>query len=201
MNSSLTLILATVLYSAVHSLTASNPFKDWVYMRFGPAARRWYRLGYNLWAGVSFLPVLWLLATLSDQVLYILPMPWTLLAVAAQGVGALLILVGIRQTGALSFLGFRQLLSPGQPEAETALDQSGLYAWVRHPLYTAGLVVIWLTPMMTRNLLTLFVILSIYLVVGAWLEEKRLVRAYGAAYIEYQGKVPMLLPRLWKNRP
>jgi protein-S-isoprenylcysteine O-methyltransferase Ste14 len=38
-------------------------------------------------------------------------------------------------------------------------------------------------------------------VVGARLEEKRLVQAYGAAYIEYQQKVPLLLPRLRKPRP
>lgn len=201
MNPSLTLILATLLYSAVHSLTASNPGKEWVYKCFDSAARRWYRLGYNLWAGVSFLPILWLLVSLADQVVYVLPMPWALLAAGGQLAGALLILVGIRQTGGLSFLGIRQLVSPEQPEVETALIQTGLYAWVRHPLYTAGLVVIWLMPIMTRNLLTLSLVLSLYLVVGARLEEKRLLQAYGEAYVEYQQKVPLLLPRLRKPRP
>ncbi|MCJ7700261.1 MAG: isoprenylcysteine carboxylmethyltransferase family protein [Anaerolineales bacterium] len=201
MNPSLTLILATLLYSAIHSLTASNPVKERVFKRFGPAARRWYRLGYNLWAGVSFLPILWLLVSLADQVVYVLPMPWALLAAGGQLAGALLILVGIRQTGGLSFLGIRQLASPERPEVETALIQTGLYAWVRHPLYTAGLVVIWFMPIMTRNMLTLSLVLSLYLVVGARLEEKRLLQAYGEAYVEYQQKVPLLLPRLRKPRP
>jgi len=201
MNPSLTLILATLLYSAIHSLTASNPVKERVYKRFGPAARRWYRLGYNLWAGVSFLPILWLLGSLADQVVYVLPMPWAALAVAGQLVGAILILVGIRQTGALSFLGIHQLISAETPETETALIQSGLYTWVRHPLYSAGLVVIWLMPIMTRNLMTLFVVLSIYLVVGARLEEKRLLQAYGEEYAEYRQKVPLLFPRWRRPRP
>jgi protein-S-isoprenylcysteine O-methyltransferase Ste14 len=70
----------------------------------------------------------------------------------------------------------------------------GLYRWVRHPLYTAGLVLIWLTPVMTLNIFSLNLGLTIYLVVGALIEERKLVREYGEAYEEYRKRTPMLIP-------
>jgi protein-S-isoprenylcysteine O-methyltransferase Ste14 len=47
---------------------------------------------------------------------------------------------------------------------------------------------------MTLNLLTVFILLTIYLVIGAKLEEKRLLEEFGDDYRAYQAQVPMLLP-------
>ena len=76
----------------------------------------------------------------------------------------------------------------------------GPYRWVRHPLYTGGLLLIWLTPVLTLNLLTLFVMLTIYLIVGARLEEQRLIHEFGAEYQEYQQRVPMLIPSFRRQK-
>ena len=196
MNSPLILILSAVLYSLVHSLTASLWMKARVAHFLGAAFDRWYRLAYNLWAGISFLPILWLLAVLPDKTLYTIPRPWLFLTAIGQFMGAAIILLGILQTGALTFLGIRQAISPQRPTENTRLVTTGLYRWVRHPLYAGGYLLIWLTPIMTANLLTVFTILSIYLVVGAKLEEKRLVRVFGDAYRAYRAEVPMLVPRI-----
>lgn len=196
MTSPLTLTLAAAIYSLIHSLTASLWLKSKAARLCGPSAVRWYRLAYNVWAGITFIPILWLLAVLPDRTLYTIPMPWFLLTTAGQLAGAAIIIVGVVQTGALSFLGIRQALSAlSQPE-RGSLVTTGLYRWVRHPLYTGGYLLIWLTPVMTLNLLTLFTILSIYLFLGARLEERRLVQAFGDAYRAYQAEVPMLVPRI-----
>jgi protein-S-isoprenylcysteine O-methyltransferase Ste14 len=197
MNSPLILIMTAVLYSLVHSLTASLWMKARIALLLGPAFNRWYQLAYNLWAGIAFLPILWLLAVLPDQTLYTIPWPWLLLTTIGQLMGAIIIVIGILQTGALSFLGIRQAFSSRLQTEETSLVTTGLYRWVRHPLYTGGYLLIWFTPMMTINLLTLFTILSIYLVVGAKLEERRLVRAFGDDYRAYRAEVPMLVPRIF----
>jgi len=76
----------------------------------------------------------------------------------------------------------------------------GLYRWVRHPLYTAGLVFLWFTPIMAVNLLALYVGFSLYLVIGAYFEERKLLREFGADYAEYQQRTPMLIPRLRRNQ-
>jgi protein-S-isoprenylcysteine O-methyltransferase Ste14 len=167
---------------------------------FGPGVDRWYRLAYNLLAGITFLPILWLLVVLPDRTLYTVRMPWLLFTTAGQIGGATIILVGLIQTGLFSFLGLSQLFSRGYTGHGGIFVMTGLYQWVRHPLYTGGLIIIWLTPYMTVNLLTLIVLLSLYLIIGAGLEEKRLVAEFGSAYQRYQREVPMLIPGLHRKR-
>jgi len=68
---------------------------------------------------------------------------------------------------------------------------------VRHPLYTAGLIFIWLLTEMTVNRLALNIGLSLYLVIGALYEERKLVLEFGQAYQEYRERTPMLIP--WRK--
>ena len=157
-------------------------------------AERGYRLGYNLFSILSFLPVLMLVVVLPDRMLYSIPFPWLVLTLAIQAAALLALLVGVRQTGVSRFLGFGQLLER-RAEGQAPMIVDGLYRWVRHPLYTAGLVFIWLLPVMTLNILALNIGSSAYLVIGALFEERRLVREFGEAYITYRQQTPMLIPR------
>jgi protein-S-isoprenylcysteine O-methyltransferase Ste14 len=160
---------------------------------FGAESDRWYRLVYNGVAVVSLIPVLLLLAFLPDLSLYSIPYPWAYINLAIQGVAGMVLVVGVWQTGAWSFLGIEQFLHPRRKKVPL-LEVRGLYRWVRHPLYTAGLVVIWFTPVMTLNIFALNLGLTIYLVIGAIIEERKLVHEFGAAYEEYRKRTPMLIP-------
>lgn len=196
MKGPLILTLATLLYSGFHSLMATNQVKRLARRRFSPGIPRWYRLVYNLLAGITFLPVLWLMVSLPDQPLYRIRMPWVVITTLGQIGGAAIIVIGLLQTGLISFLGLSLLFSRDQTEPESTFVTKGLYQHVRHPLYTGGLIILWLTPILTVNLLTLILLLTFYLALGAKLEERRLVGEFGEAYQEYQRKVPMLIPGL-----
>jgi protein-S-isoprenylcysteine O-methyltransferase Ste14 len=191
--SALIVLGATIVYGLVHSLLASLHIKEWARKRFGEAAGRGYRLGFNIFAGLTLLPVLALPALLPDRALYSIPFPWTLLTLALQGLAALALLCGLIQTGLWSFLGLQQLMAPLSREGGE-LVVHGLYRWVRHPLYTAGLVFIWLTPVMTVNLLALIAGFSFYLVIGALIEERKLLEEFGQAYAEYRRRTSFLIP-------
>ena len=193
MTGPLLIITATVVYAGVHSLLASSIVKSWVRQRFGPEIGQWYRLAYNVFAVISGLPILALLYLLPDQPLYQIPIPWILLSTLGQLVGVVIIVVGILQTDVWHFIGLRQIIQ-SENNQKSVMVSSGLYSWVRHPLYTGGLLLIWLVPTMTLNLLTIFILLTIYLVIGAKLEEKRLLEDFGDDYRAYQARVPMLLP-------
>jgi protein-S-isoprenylcysteine O-methyltransferase Ste14 len=93
----------------------------------------------------------------------------------------------------------RQLTSPEDKQVPRLVTE-GLYRWVRHPLYTAGLLFIWLTPIMTFNLMVLGLALTIYILVGAYFEERKLSREYGAQYAQYKASTPMLVPGLRSGR-
>ncbi len=193
------ILLAVALYGILHSVLASKGAKILAQRWFGAAAGRGYRLAYNLFAVVSLLPVLALPVLLPDSPLYRIPSPWAYLALAVQGLALLALLVGLWQTGVWSFLGLEQLLRPvGSGDARLVV--SGLYRWVRHPLYTAGLVFLWFSPIMTVNLLALYAGLTLYLVIGAFFEERKLLRGFGEDYADYQKKTPMLVPGLRRNQ-
>ena len=186
---------AVLLYGLVHSILASHAAKGLARRWFGSAADRWYRLAYNLFGAVSLLPVLGLPALLPDVTLYAIPAPWVYLTAGIQLLAILVLVVGLLQTGVWEFLGLRQLAGIEEAEDRQLVVQ-GLYHWVRHPLYTAGMVFIWLVPVMTRNLLALNLGLTLYLIVGALFEERKLAREYGEAYRQYTMRTPMFIPGL-----
>lgn len=185
----LTLVLFLVFYTIAHSLLASLPVKNWFWRTFGPAAGRWYRLVYNLLAGLTLLPLLPLLALLPDQILYVVPAPWRWLMV----VGQVLVLVGLGiaflQSAPFYFVGLAQLLAPEPPKTGRLLI-TGLHRWMRHPLYSFSLLLIWLTPAMSVNLLVTYVLFTLYFYIGSIHEESRLAAEFGPAYREYQRSVP-----------
>ena len=162
--------------------------------RFGEGAVRGYRLAYNIFAVLTLIPILMLPVLLPDQNLYVIPFPWILLTVFIQLLALSALLIGLLHTGFWSFLGLRQLIT-SEPDKPEKMIVRGLYQWVRHPLYTAGLVFIWLIPRMTVNLLALNIGLSAYLVIGAYVEERKLLQTFGDDYRDYQERVPMIIPR------
>ena len=75
------------------------------------------------------------------------------------------------------------------------LAVDGAYRWMRHPLYTFVIVMIWSLPHLTADRLLLNILFTVWIVVGTRLEEKDLVAEFGPAYREYQQRVPMLIPK------
>ncbi|MFJ5255951.1 methanethiol S-methyltransferase [Pseudomonas sp. NPDC088414] len=69
-----------------------------------------------------------------------------------------------------------------------------LYKIVRHPMYLGFLIAFWATPEMTVGHLVFALTSSVYIVIGASLEEKDLVGIFGREYLDYQQRVSMLLP-------
>ena len=189
------ILLAVLIYGFVHSLLATLGTKARLRKWFGPGVDRWYRLIYNTIGILTFLPILVLAASFPGRELYIISPPWAYFALAGQLLALVALAIGLLQTGIYSFLGFEQMLKPSQTSSPQIVT-GGLYRWVRHPLYTAGLVFIWLTPVMTTSLLALNIGLTIYLVLGAYYEERKLVREFGDAYTNYQQRTPMLIPGL-----
>jgi protein-S-isoprenylcysteine O-methyltransferase Ste14 len=189
------LVLAFGLWAFLHSWLASFTVKKWLEKRLGAGFfQRFYRLAYNLFAVVSFLPILVLLGTLPDRSLYRLPAPWSVLAMLVQVLGAAFLVWGLLVTDVWDFIGLRQAL--GQTNREEKLVLTGPYRLVRHPLYTGGLLVIWFAPLMTWNGLVFNLLVTLYLYIGARFEERKLRRIFGEAYAAYQQQVPMLLPRI-----
>lgn len=202
------LILSIAFWGFIHSLFASQKAKGLVRQVFGAAADRTYRLAYNIFACLSFLPVLIIAATTPDRLLYLVPLPWSVLSVAGQLLATAVLLIGFRQTDPWEFLGIRQVLNSaaqerldGQQETQNGkLVTTGLYRYVRHPLYSAGVAFLWLMPLMTVNVLVINIGLTVYVIVGAIFEERKLLSTFGQAYADYAVVTPMLIPFIRWNK-
>jgi methanethiol S-methyltransferase len=74
-----------------------------------------------------------------------------------------------------------------------AIKKSGLLGIMRHPMYLALLIYIWCQ---TFRIMDIYVnaVLTVYVIIGTILEEKKLVLEFGDAYVKYQQEVPMLIP-------
>lgn len=187
------LIITIAIWGIVHSVLASVGFKHALRQMLGDGFMRFYRLLYNLFAVISFLPILYLVVTLPDQPLYQVPVPWSNLMRAGQAIAALLLLAAVLQTDVLSFAGLRQLV---EEEKTSALVTAGLYRFVRHPLYTFSLLFLWLSPSLSVNSFVVYVALTVYILIGIIFEERKLQREFGQQYTDYKSVTPMLIPGL-----
>ena len=187
------LIIAMVVWGILHSWLASLSFKDFLRRTYGDGFMRLYRLLYNLFAVISFMPVLYLMVSLPDQTLYQVPQPWSYLMRAGQGISLLLLIVSVLQTDILSFAGLRQLV---EEEKKSGLVTRGLYRFVRHPLYTFSLFILWLSPAMSLNSFVVYTALTVYTLIGIRFEERKLLREFGSDYAKYRSTTPMLIPGL-----
>lgn len=190
----LALLLSSIAWGVLHSLLASHTCKRLARQWLGESLyKRSFRLLYNLAAGLSILPVLYLLVRLPDQQVYSIPAPWLNLALIIQAGAFMLLVLSVIQTGLMSFIGVSQLFGIAE---NNQLVTSGLYRYVRHPIYFASLLFLWASPSMSLNRLTLWVVFTVYFVVGAWFEERKLLKDFGESYAAYQKQTPMLIPFL-----
>lgn len=185
------LILAVIVWGVAHSIMASLGFKDSLRRMFGNGFMRMYRLFYNIFSMISFVPILYLMTELPAPNMYQVPMPWNYLMLAGQGISVILLFVAVLQMDILSFVGLRQLF---EEEKTGKLTTEGFYRFMRHPLYTFGLLILWLSPSVTVNSFVIYIALTIYIFVGAYFEERKLLREFGQEYAQYQSVTPMLIP-------
>jgi protein-S-isoprenylcysteine O-methyltransferase Ste14 len=187
----LILLSALAFWGVVHSFLASYLAKDLFPLKMG--GMDFYRLAYNIFSAISFLPILYLMTTLPNKMVYQVPSPWSLIMFGGQLVSALLLLVAFLQTDSLSFVGLRQLF---EEQKSGALVTRGLYRVVRHPLYTFSLLFIWLSQTASQNSLTIYIGATFYVLIGIYFEERKLLREFGDDYAKYKQSTPMLVPGL-----
>lgn len=186
-----------ILYGLLHSFTASLSLKQWVAGRW-PGLMPFYRLLFNLSAGVTLIPPLLLIYLWRGPYLW----QWSgLYWFIANGLGLLAVagfVWSLRYYDGDEFLGLRQLREQERRvEDQECLYISPLHRFVRHPWYCLGLIIIW-----TRDMDEVFLVSALmmtgYFILGARLEERKLLIYHGERYANYQNRVPALFPLPWR---
>jgi protein-S-isoprenylcysteine O-methyltransferase Ste14 len=180
-------------FAALHSLLASLRAKTMARCLIGSMVDPWYPMFFSIVAFITIFPLIAMLILFPGRVLYVVPSPWIWFFFLAQ------LLVGIGSLRAFldaphRFLIRAQLTGPHGPD-RLQLGIKGIYCWICDPFLLSGLLLIWLTPFMTENLLLVYLIITVYLFLGSLHWESRLLAQFGEAYVAYQNKVPRIIPQ------
>jgi protein-S-isoprenylcysteine O-methyltransferase Ste14 len=160
---------------------------------------RFYRIFYNLFSILTFVPIILYASTLNSGYIY----QWAGYAQIPRIIAIILSLflfyAGGRHYDGLQFLGIRQIRAQTNHKSLTDtgdLNTRGILRIIRHPWYTAAIIIIWMRNIDISTLI-INIILTLYLVVGTFLEERKLLLEFGEKYRYYQENVSMLFPFKW----
>jgi protein-S-isoprenylcysteine O-methyltransferase Ste14 len=113
--------------------------------------------------------------------------PWAVVHWTIVAAGFVMTFAASRLIDPLDLAGVRQAT---RTTRESALEVSGPYHLVRHPIYLGWLLIVFGAPEMTWTRFEFALVSSAYLFAAVPFEEKSLVDVFGDAYREYQRRVP-----------
>lgn len=188
------LIVNFLIFSLIHSFTASLTFKDFAKKIMGDSYR-YYRFIYVFISVVSWILLMHIFAPEINGTLYAVHgLPYYLLRLV-QISGLFLVANSLNTFNVWDFLGIKSLMAAEPTDRQNeSLYTKGLYSFTRHPIYLFSLLAIWTNPIMTYYWLWLCILITAYCYFGSIFEERKLVLQYGQQYVEYQKRVPRIIP-------
>jgi protein-S-isoprenylcysteine O-methyltransferase Ste14 len=109
---------------------------------------------------------------------------WALLAKASFDAGAEV------QSGLLGWFSLLRDVAPKFPP----MPETGLFRWVRQPIYVSFALTLWTAPVWTPDQLLLASVLTGYCLLGPLHKERRFDRLFGARWRAYRARTPYWLP-------
>ncbi len=185
------LVLGWAIYFFIHSFLASLSVKQAAQKMMGRHYKH-YRIAYVLISTVGLLVLLFYNASIPSENLIDNKGVARYLSLVFAAFGVILLKISFRSYRFSSFIGFT-------PDNDQSLTTTGILGSIRHPIYSATILILigfWLYSPNIPTLISVICVL-IYLPIGIMLEEKKLIRTYGESYRKYKEKVPALFPRLW----
>ena len=194
----LILSVLVIAWCVLHSAMISVSVTKYLNKRLGPVFR-FYRLVFNVVSALTLFPVVLYASSVRTKPIFHWDGNILMVQIFLLGTAALLFFLGARRYDASQFLGIKQIregtCNRGIANAGE-LDTSGILSIIRHPWYLATMLLIW-----ARNLdisaILVNIILTFYLIIGTYLEEKKMVMEFGEKYRAYQKRVSMLIPYKW----
>lgn len=181
------------LFGFFHSLMAREKFKRW-WTKYIPveAERSTYVVQASLFLGLA----MWQWQPISTTIWQFEgTFAWAIYGIHILGV--CLVLLSTFLIDHFELFGIKQIWNAyhhremPKPEFKTPF----LYRYVRHPMQLGVILMFFATPHMTLGHVLFAGLMTLYVMIGLWFEERSLVREFGDTYRQYKRQVPMLVPR------
>jgi len=190
----LLIVFLWAAYCALHSFLISIRFTK-LMTRLLKNYYAFYRLFYVILSIVLLIPLIKYTGYADNTILITYPMPLNIMRYILIS-GSLIIFwwAFFFDYDFLSFFGIRQILNFGKKNnSSKVIEKNGLLGIIRHPMYFALIIYLWCQIFSVVDLMV-NALLTIYIIIGTFLEEKKLILEFGDSYIKYQQEVPMLIP-------
>ena len=187
------------LFGLQHSIMARQKFKKWLTQYIPEAMERstfclftslvlisiftfWQPMGGVLWSVEAGL--------LKGVLLAIFALGWALVLASTFAINHF-DLFGLRQV----WLYFRK-----KEYTHLKFQVNSFYKVIRHPIYLGMVLALWAAPVMSISRLVFAILLTSYIFVGIYFEEKDLIKVFGTKYTDYKSRVPKIFPRILSGR-
>ena len=188
-------------YCFLHSFLISTWFTNLI-MRIFKKYYAFYRLFYVLISLVLLILLINYTSQWDNEIIITYGVPWSIIRyVLMYGSLLLFFYAFFFNYDSLSFFGIRQILNIGKESKTNPTDtikRNGLLGVTRHPMYLTLIIYLWCQASKMMDIY-INIVLTIYIVIGTILEEKKLVLEFGDVYVKYQKDVPMLIPFIRRN--
>lgn len=184
-----------ILFCVMHSALISITFTGYIKRR-SLKLYSFHRLFFNIISVVLLIPLVIYSSSIRqapffewDGILFPLKYFFILL-------GILLFILGSAHYNGAVFSGLAQIREGANYyliNKTGIIDNSGILGIIRHPFYAGVLLLIWSRDLDITNVIV-NVILSLYILIGTFLEERKLILEFGDAYSTYRNEVSMLFP-------
>ncbi|MES2330851.1 MAG: isoprenylcysteine carboxylmethyltransferase family protein [Bacteroidota bacterium] len=191
----ITLITWWIIFGIIHSGLASGIVTRTAERIMGKAAK-YYRAIYSLLVFVTFLVLVHYHFVAIDTILFRPHWVEKIIAGILVLAGFIVMVIYIWKN-LINFSGLGVVFGI---EENSELQQTGLYAYSRHPMFAAAIIFMWgvfLGYPYMNNLVSAGC-LTVYSFVGICFEEKKLGELYGDKYVQYKKKVPSLIPNRFR---
>lgn len=187
------------LFGISHTILASRNLKQKIAEQAGDKIA-FYRLFYNISSFILFLAV-FALSPKPDVIIYDLHYPVDMIVFGIQVASLFALIISAKYIDVAEFIGIAQIqryfsgkYNAAELDENTTLKYEGMLKYSRHPIYFFSILIISFRPSMNLFDLLLCITLTIYFIIGAKFEERKLVDKFGESYVKYQKEVPMFVP-------
>ncbi len=196
--------LLSLLFFIQHSLMVRRPVRARL-ARVIPV--RYDGAFYAITSGCVLILVAILYQRVPVPPLYILHDPWVLIVNIVRLLAVVTIawtIFALRTFDPFGLRPIRQYLrndpaavSIAEPFRAKAFLVRGPFRWVRHPLYSAIIILLWAKPQMSVSRFELAALWTAWMLLATFLEERDLIADFGETYRQYCNRVPMFVP--WRH--
>ena len=184
------------LFAVQHSVMARPAFKRW-WTRIIPESME--RSTYVLLTSLILFLIFWQWRPMTTNVWNIEGETYVLIINIIFWIGWVIVLLSTFMINHFHLFGLDQVYNKLRSRPPTGLKfkEHFFYKFVRHPIMTGFLIAFWATPVMTQGHFMFALVTTLYILVAVkYFEERDLRKELGDAYVNYQKRVPMLIPFL-----